>query len=83
MTNIVKHATASKVKICLEYDERTLIILIEDNGVGFDPQLALAGKTDQHWGLIMMKERVEAVGGRFAIESHPGSGTRITTEVPL
>jgi signal transduction histidine kinase len=52
---------------------------IEDNGVGFDPDL-LAVET--RLGLFGMRERVDMLGGRLMIESSPGNGTTISVEVP-
>jgi len=55
------------------------VMTIEDNGVGFDPNL-IANET--RLGLFGMRERVDMLGGRLMIESSPGKGTTISVEVP-
>ena len=53
-------------------------VMIEDNGVGFDPREVLRG---EHFGLLGMRERAEALGGTMNLESAPGSGTTVVVEV--
>lgn len=78
LNNIAKHAQAKKVEISLYAASDRVVLDITDDGVGFD-----AGETppdQQHWGLITMRERAEAVGIAFHLESAPGAGTRIALE---
>jgi signal transduction histidine kinase len=76
--NAARHGEAHEVWISLRTD-RGLFVRIADNGRGFDP----AGpKRPDSMGLESMRERIEALGGKFAIESSPGSGTRIEIELP-
>jgi two-component system, NarL family, sensor histidine kinase UhpB len=58
-----------------------LVAIIEDDGVGFDPELASA--TTTHIGLPGMRERAAIAGGELTIESQPGSGTTIRVKLPL
>jgi two-component system, NarL family, sensor histidine kinase DevS len=79
MTNIVKHARASRVSIVLVRKTQSAAAVIEDDGVGFDPAVTRDGGI----GLIGMRERVELLDGRLEIESSHGSGTTLVAEVPL
>ena len=80
LTNVYKHAHASRAFVTLEQLEGKLRLTIADDGLGFDP--AVFKKLKQHgWGLIIMKERAIAIGGRVRIESVPGKGTKITVEI--
>ncbi len=78
LTNIYKHSGANQVSIHLQQQPETIELEIEDNGQGFDP----AGNTTG-FGLQGMRERTAALGGRFLITSHPGSGCRIKISIPL
>jgi signal transduction histidine kinase len=81
LTNVARHARAGKVLLALELGEspRKVRLTITDDGTGFDTLLREGPRTG--WGLITMRERAEAVGGRFKLESASGQGTRITVEV--
>jgi len=81
LTNITKHARATEVFITLKKSKKTLVMTIEDNGVGYDED-AISG-TMKSWGLITMKERALAVGGRCRVKSRRGIGTSVIVEVPL
>ena len=68
LTNIAKHARATQVTIRLEKTEEAAVLEIQDNGVGFEvPQDWLELARQGHLGLVGMRERAEAVGGRLAI----------------
>lgn len=79
LTNIALHASASRVDILLNRRNGCLVMTIEDNGVGFDPNLIA---NESRLGLFGMRERVDMLGGRLMIESSPGKGTTISVEVP-
>lgn len=79
LQNIVKHAGASRAEIILGAGEETLTLAIRDNGRGFDPQ----GRFPGHLGLRSMRERMESVGGTFAVHSAPAEGTLIRVTIPL
>lgn len=75
LNNVAKHARASHVDVVLEHSSGHLSLIVEDNGVGFEPS---ATDTDrQGVGLIGMGERAALVGGEFQIESTPGRGTTV------
>jgi len=79
LTNIVKHARASRVSIVLSERERAVTVVIEDDGIGFAPRSA----REDGLGLVGMRERVALVGGRLEIESREGAGTTLLVEVPV
>jgi signal transduction histidine kinase len=78
MHNTVKHAHASKVDLVLRRTANAVILEIRDDGVGFDPLGSFPG----HLGLRSMQERVSSLGGMLQIESAPGQGTHMLTQVP-
>lgn len=80
LTNIAKHAQATRVGIRLDFDPRVLRLRIEDNGVGFD-QAGAPG--EGHFGLTGMAERAKRLAGGLDIVSAAGRGTSIVVEVPL
>jgi len=83
LTNITRHAEASKVCIRLERQESTVAAIIEDDGRGFDvEQVARREGGNQGVGLLGIRERVSSLGGSFSIRSHPGQGTRLQVEIP-
>lgn len=73
LNNIQKYANAAQVTIDLVQSNSHLELRIADNGCGFDPALVPAG----HMGLNIMRERANAIGGDFKVESNVGQGTRI------
>ncbi len=84
LTNVVRHARARGVSVLLERRGSQAILVVEDDGVGFDVEAvrrlrAPAGVL----GILGMEERALLVGGSLTIESQPGSGTAIFVEVPL
>jgi PAS domain S-box-containing protein len=78
LTNIVRHAHATRVDVVLTVRDGKLIVIIEDDGIGFDPEAAPAGS---HLGLFGMRERAEMIDAKLMIESSPGNGTTIMMEV--
>ncbi len=77
LTNVVKHAAARRVSITLVRKEASAVVVIEDDGQGFEPGAVRAGAL----GFVGMRERVELVGGRLTVESSPGAGTTLVAEV--
>lgn len=78
LTNIVRHAHATRVDILLERRGDRLTLMVEDDGVGFQPAQIQAGKS---FGLLGIRERAEALAGTLTVESSPGAGTTIVVEV--
>ncbi len=79
LTNVALHAQASRVDVLLNRRGGSLVLTVEDNGVGFDPNQPLH---PDRLGLFGMRERVEMLGGKLMVESGPGKGTMISAEVP-
>ncbi|CAN5468628.1 hypothetical protein BH10ACI2_BH10ACI2_09050 [soil metagenome] len=84
LNNILKHAEASSVTVQLERRDHEVILIIEDDGLGFNPESRRpASESGKGLGLIGMSERATLVGGEVEIESAPGSGTAIYVRVPI
>jgi PAS domain S-box-containing protein len=80
LTNIARHAQAQHVGVVLERRDNSLVAIVEDDGIGFDVQAALAAG---RLGLVGMRERVEALGGQLTLDSAPERGTTVFVEVPF
>ena len=85
MHNAAKHGRSSAIQIRLAREGHDLVLTLTDDGQGFDPQMALATSVDpiSGFGLQGMRERAEICGGRFAITSRIGAGTRVDVILPL
>jgi PAS domain S-box-containing protein len=79
LTNAAKHAKAGKVTIRLDESGGSARLEIADDGVGFEP--AIRSSEREGWGLLNMRERAEAIGGKVIVESGKGTGTRILIEI--
>jgi signal transduction histidine kinase len=82
LTNVRRHANASMVDVVLEQRGAGVAVRIRDDGTGFELPAPDAAASHAHIGLISMRERAEAAGGRFALESEPGAGTIVEFWVP-
>lgn len=80
LTNVLKHAQASTVSLLLDRHENWLQIIVEDDGVGFDPE---ALTVHRHFGLAGMRERLALVGGVLTIDSTIDTGTTLYFRIPL
>jgi PAS domain S-box-containing protein len=84
VTNIVRHARANRISIRLERVVSDLILLITDDGAGFDARLLRSGTAGiATLGLRGMEERAQAVGGTITIDSAPALGTEICARLPI
>src|SRR5258708_5827242 len=83
LTNVAKHARASRVTVSLRKLSRSLQLEIKDNGKAFEVDRCFSGKGGKRLGLLGMRERVRLVNGRFAVKSRPGKGTVVRVEVPF
>jgi PAS domain S-box-containing protein len=81
LTNVVKHAQATRATVTLEASEERARMVIADDGLGFDPASLETTSETPHWGLLTMKERAQAIGARWRVESRPGGGTRVAVEL--
>lgn len=82
LNNIIKHAGASNVSICLCYTEEDIQIAIEDDGVGFEVPTEVETTQFQGQGLTNIKERCKIIGARMQLFSEKGKGTKVQLEIP-
>jgi len=82
LTNVARHAHARRATIFIQQIPGAVQLEVHDDGRSFPVDRLLASSTNKRLGLIGMRERVEMVGGNFAIESAPGMGTTVRAEVP-
>jgi signal transduction histidine kinase len=80
ISNVLKHAGATQIEISLERDNGRVRLSVEDDGQGFEPS-ATSQKEMPSWGLKIMRQRIESIGGTVDIQSEPGEGTRVTFEI--
>jgi PAS domain S-box-containing protein len=80
LTNVARHAEASKITVKMECKNNMFLLKISDNGIGFDKTKVADKRT---LGILGMKERSEMMGGIYDIVSTPGKGTTILVKVPL
>ncbi len=84
LNNVVKHAKAQNVSVILEKRGNRVLIIVEDDGVGFDAEaLMQTPARNRGFGLLGMQERVALVGGSLNIESTPGVGTTVLVHIPV
>jgi signal transduction histidine kinase len=80
LTNVARHANATAVQSNLVVSKSKVVLVIHDNGKGFDLS---AAERRGSLGLLGMKERVHLLGGEFKIASAPGKGTTVIVHIPL
>lgn len=84
LMNVVKHASASKVRVSARRAGDQIVVAVEDDGVGCEPeQVAAAGTTETGFGLFNIRERLGLLGGRLEIERMHPRGTRACLRAPL
>lgn len=82
LTNVWRHAKATRVWVRFTAEDERLTAVVEDNGIGFDAAAVVAADV-RRFGLQAMRERAESVGGSFTVASTPGQGTRVTVTLPI
>jgi signal transduction histidine kinase len=80
LTNALRHAAASEVRVQAKVSANTLEILVQDDGKGFDSASPAGGKRN---GLGNMRRRAEVIGGKLELQSTPGRGTSVKLSVNL
>jgi len=83
VTNVARHAQATRVAVSIDKLDGAVCMKIKDNGKGLPAENVRKGKKTQRLGLLGMSERLEMVGGSFAIESLPDEGTAVTARIPF
>ncbi len=80
ITNIIKHAKASEASISITQHKDSLSIIIEDNGIGFNPKKIIK---NEGMGLTSIEKRVEHLEGTMEVDSTPGKGTSVLIDIPI
>ncbi|HEX8638221.1 MAG TPA: two-component regulator propeller domain-containing protein, partial [Pyrinomonadaceae bacterium] len=80
LNNVIKHSNAAVAHVTIKRDEKTVLIVIEDDGKGFDYKNT---RSKGGFGLVGLKERTELLNGEFSIESKIGEGTKIKVKIPF
>ena len=84
LINIVRHAKTSRARLALSVEvTNQLQIVVQDDGAGFKVESLAARTSGMHFGLFSIRERMEAMGGAFVLDSTLGGGTTITLTLPL
>jgi len=84
LTNVARHAKARRAGVLLQQRSDAVVLIVDDNGVGFDPDhVADSAEERERLGLYGIEERASLVGGQLTIESEPGGGTTLSVEIPL
>lgn len=83
LTNVARHAQANRVEVTIQKLDEAVRLTIKDDGKGFPAGVGARAKKSNRLGLLGMRERMEMVGGTFAIESVPGKGTTVTAQIPI
>ena len=78
LTNVVKHAGASRATVAVTEDDATVQLTVTDDGAGCQTDAASEG-----FGLIGMRERVTLLGGELDFDSQPGAGTAVAARIPV
>lgn len=81
LANVLKHSRAHKAQVIIEPAQERLVIVIEDDGAGLLPTAA-AGAGAPHFGLEIMRERAQQLGGSLSISAREGGGTRVQLSIP-
>lgn len=79
LNNVIRHGRATRADVLLERRDDRIVVIVEDDGRGFDPE---ASSGPKHLGLVGIQERAVALGGSLTIESSPGMGTALFVEIP-
>jgi two-component system sensor histidine kinase UhpB len=82
LNNIAKHAGARHAEIALDQESGDCVMSVRDDGIGFDVGENASDKLKTGLGMVTMRERSQAVGGRFEVQALPELGTRLTVRVP-
>ena len=82
LTNVAKHAGASRVEIVLDHSERCCVMTLSDDGIGMEAAPERNAAQRPGLGMVTMRERAQAIGGRFSVRTVSGGGTQIEIVIP-
>ena len=82
LANIRKHSRAESVRVLLSHRDDRYVVLIEDDGIGFD-ETAIVSHRGRHLGLNILRDRARQIGAQLEIESEPEDGTRVHLQFSL
>jgi len=82
VTNALRHARARSLAVDLTFEPEAVCLRVRDDGCGFDPDTYLHGPRGEHFGLLGIFERAEALGGQLNVKSRAGEGTEIECRLP-
>jgi signal transduction histidine kinase len=83
LNNVVRHARATRVDVSLRVNDAELLVSVQDDGVGLDGHAESPSSRGTGMGMLSMRERVRAIGGRLQVTSSPGKGTRVECRLPI
>jgi PAS domain S-box-containing protein len=80
LNNVAKHSNAQRVEIAIRRANGLATLSVRDNGMGFDPKRIERSNREAGWGLLIMRERAEAVGAQFSLKAGPDTGVQVLVE---
>jgi signal transduction histidine kinase len=83
LRNVGEHARAASVRVSLQRDHDHAVLVVTDDGVGFDADTIARRRGDNHLGLALLEDRADRLGGFLSTVSSPGAGTTVRLELPL
>jgi len=83
LTNVRRHARATRVRVVLSFHPDAVHLRVKDNGTGFDVEAMKARERGRSFGLIAMEQRVRLLGGTFAVKSRKGEGALVEVRIPM
>ncbi len=82
LSNIINHAKANNISIDIKQTNNYIIIIINDDGIGFNVDMVMNSEKNNHFGLLIIKERIELLNGTYNIISKEQEGTKINIKIP-
>lgn len=82
ISNIINHAKANNISIDIKQTNNYIIIIINDDGIGFNVDMVMNSEKNNHFGLLIIKERIELLNGTYNIISKEQEGTKINIKIP-
>src|SRR5206468_988839 len=83
LLNVAKHARVNRARVVVRREGHTLVLSVEDEGAGFDPEKLLSGSQGGGYGLFSIRQRLEQLNGRMEVITGTGRGTLVFLTAPL